>query len=541
MKSEIRKAAALTLCLAVLAAGAGAARKSVEEASAEDNDINVIMMIPDGESVDEVTLARWYNGGSLNIDEMTCGLVRTYSAESAITDSAAAATAYATGHKTNEGYEGLLPSVINMPGLSGDTVSQAKKPVASVLEAARLAGKKTGMVVTAPVMHATPAGFSSHTESRENYDTISMQEVYQGIDVVMGGGLYYMKDGRQDYQDLTLDIQNRGYDYVTTREQMLSSGADKIFGLFAPVDLDYEFDRYDNPNQPSLAEMTKKAIETLDRGDRGFFLLVEGSKIDYASHAHDPVGVVSEILSYDAAVGEALEFAKRDGHTVVISAADHGNGNMSIGVGQPYYASTSIYDYLDKLKAAPRTGAGLLRYLNEDCSNAEFVVSAYYGITDATPEELETLRTTNEVMATAGRMMSKRANIGWMEASGHTGDDVTLNVYAPAGTERLSGVVENTDVAKYMERLMGLNLDEASDRLFCYARSGFESRGASLEWDGSDDRNPKIVARKGEHTVTLPINKSIAIADGEGIQLDGVVVFSGGNTYVPSDAFELIK
>lgn len=541
---NIGRTAKKIICLgmtAILMSGIISSVDAGNDAYAASNNVNVIMVIPDGESVSEVTLARWYNGGKLNIDEMTCGLVRTYSAESAITDSAAAATAYACGIKTNEGYEGIYPSVVNMPGVSDTGVHTAQQPAANIIEAARLAGKKTGIVVTAPVMHATPASFSAHNEDREEYDTISMQQVYQGIDVVMGGGLYYMKDGRRDRQDLTLDIQNRGYDYVTTKEQMNNSQSDKLFGVFAYDDMDYDFDMADHPEEPSLAEMTRKAIDVLDKNENGFFLLVEGSKIDYASHAHDPVGVVSEILSYDEAVKTALDFAKKDGNTVVISAADHGNGNMSIGVGQSGYASTSIYEYLTPLKAASRTGAGVLQKLNADRSNANYVVSSYYGISDLTEEEIEKIRSTDQVMATVGRMMSKRANIGWMEASGHTGEDVTLNVYAPEGMERLTGVVDNTDVNKYMERLMGLDLAQTSEKLFCPARAVFEAKGASISWDGSDEQNPNIVVRKGDQTVTLPINKSVAYVGNDCIQLSGLVILSGGNTYVPSDAVELIN
>ena len=107
--------------------------------------------------------------------------------------------------------------------------------------------------------------------------------------------------------------------------------------------------------------------------------------------------------------------------------------------------------------------------------------------------------------------------------------------------ERLTGVVDNTDVNKYMERLMGLDLAQTSEKLFCPARAAFEAKGASISWDGSDEQNPNIVVRKGDQTVTLPINKSVAYVGNDCIQLSGLVILSGGNTYVPSDAVELIN
>nr|WP_274378706.1 alkaline phosphatase [Desulforamulus profundi] len=154
---------------------------------------NVIILIPDGMSVAGTTLARWYQGGTpLAMDEMACGLVRTYSADAPIADSAPAGTAFATGHKSHTGYVGVLPDVANMPGLAPIAKGDEKKPVATILEAAKLAGKATGLVATSEIMHATPADFSSHFPSRKNYDDLSEQQVYNRIDVVLGAGSKFL-------------------------------------------------------------------------------------------------------------------------------------------------------------------------------------------------------------------------------------------------------------------------------------------------------------------------------------------------------------
>ena len=293
---------------------------------------NVILMIPDGQSVGATTLARWYNGGkALTIDEMACGLVRTYSSDAAIADSAPSGTAMATGFKSHTGFVGVLPDVNSMPGMNPLAKGDERKPVASVLEAAQLTGRATGIIATSEIMHATPADFTAHDPSRKNYDNLSEQQVYQEVDVVLGSGeSYFTKEERGDGEDLVSEIKNMGYDYVTTIEEMNNSDSEKIWGMFAPVDMAYDFDR-DPAKEPSLAEMTAKAISTLNKNENGFFLLVEGSKVDWAAHANDPIGVISDTLAFDNAVKVALDFAKKDGNTVVISVTDHGNGGITIG------------------------------------------------------------------------------------------------------------------------------------------------------------------------------------------------------------------
>lgn len=134
---------------------------------------NVIMLVMDGSSNNAVTLSRWYKGESLAMDEILSGAMRTYSAESAITDSAPAATALATGHKSNDKYIGVLPSVINSPGLAQIAKEDAFRPVANVLEGAKQQGKATGLISTSEIQHATPAGFSAHVNNRSQYGDIA--------------------------------------------------------------------------------------------------------------------------------------------------------------------------------------------------------------------------------------------------------------------------------------------------------------------------------------------------------------------------------
>ena len=517
-----------------------------EGVSAQTDSVkNVILLIPDGQSVGGTTLARWYNGGKpLAVDEMACGLVRTYSSDAAIADSAPSGTAMATGFKSHTGFVGVLPDVNTMPGMNPLAKGDERKPIASVLEAAQLAGKSTGIIATSEIMHATPADFTAHDPSRKNYDNLSEQQVYQDIDIVLGSGeKYFTKEVRGDGEDLVSEIKNLGYDYVTSIEEMNSSDSEKIWGMFAPVDMAYDFDR-DPSKEPSLAEMTSKAISTLSKNENGFFLLVEGSKVDWAAHANDPIGVISDTLAFDDAVKVALDFAKKDGNTVVISVTDHGNGGITIGntATDSNYDKLHIDEYIEPLKKATLTGEGVEKLLNDDRSNIVEVMSKYYGVDDLTEEEIKAIKDTEagSLNYTVGPIISKRANIGWT-TTGHTGEDVPLYIYAPSNCEKLSGVVENTDIAKYMSRVMGIDLATATSELFVPVRQEAEKLGATVLWDNTDSLNPNVVINIEGKEIVVPVNKNIAYVNGNKITLSGVTVFNGINTYVPQDILELIK
>lgn len=529
------------MLLGTLPAGTG------EAAAKEQPDIkakNVIMLIPDGMSMDGTTLARWYNGGeALALDEMASGLVRTYSADAAIADSAPAGTAFATGYKSHTGYVGVLPDQNTMPGLPALAPGDAKKPVANVLEAAKLANKSTGIIATSEIMHATPADFSAHYPDRSNYDALSEQQVYAGIDVVLGGGAqYFTPEGRKDGENLLNVIHTQGYNVVTNTAELQASHTGKVWGMFADKAMDYDMDR--NPvEQPSIAEMTAKAIELLSKDEDGFFLMVEGSKVDWAAHANDPMGIISDVNAFDDAVAEALKFAKEDQNTLVIATTDHGNGGLTIGDRE----TTSTYDelplstFIDPLKKAKVTGEGLEKKLNSDRSNIAEVMSEYFGITDLTAEETAAIRAAKagSMNSVVGPMISKRAHIGWT-SGGHTGGEVVLYSYAPGG-KQLTGVVENTDIARYMESAMGLDLSAVTNRLFVPAEEAFTTRGATVTWDNSDEKNPVIVVTKGTDTLRLPVYKNTAQLNGKTVRLEGNIIFNGEKAFVPQQAIDLIS
>ncbi|MCX8129034.1 MAG: alkaline phosphatase [Clostridia bacterium] len=492
---------------------------------------NVIMLIPDGSSIASTTLARLYQDGKpLAMDEIAAGLSKTYWSDGPITDSAPGGTALATGHKTYNAYVGVLPK------------KDGEKPVASVLEAAKLEGKATGLVVTSNIQHATPADFSAHYPDRGRYDILGEQQVYNRLDVVLGAGSQYLeKDKRRDKEDLVRVLKDKGYEYITTPQEMQSSKANKLWGMFDPDRLRRDFDR-DPKKEPSLAEMTAKALEVLSKDKDGFFLMVEGSQIDWSAHAKDPVGVISDVLAFDKAVGVALDFAKKDGNTVVVAVSDHGTGGITIGdagVDGDYY-KIPFSRILDTLKKAKLTSEGTVSKFSPDRSNVREVVAEYYGIADLTAEEEKAIKEARDPNVPLVAAMRARCHIGWTTI-GHTGEDVPMYVYAPKTVERLTGVVENTDIAKYVAKVMGVDLDKTTERLFVSAKPAYESKGATAELDVTDEQNPVFVVTKGSYVLKLSVNKNIAELNGKIIELPGVTVYNGTDVYVSKDAINLIK
>ena len=285
---------------------------------------NVIVLIADGCSHEQYTLARWFQGKPLALDEILVGGVKTYIADSVIADSAPAATAFAAGVRTSDNFVGVGPKPGTLrPDLEPPADLQYR-PLATVLEGARLQGKATGIVATSRVTHATPAAYVAHVPSRKLEEDIMEQIVYQNVDVVLGGGKDYLlpktkneslpkseQGRRSDGENLLAVLQARGYSVVEDRTALESVKAGKVFGVFAMGALAAEIDRpQTRPQEPTLAELTGKAIELLSADPDGFFLMVEGSQIDWACHANDPAHLLGDLVMFDHAVQVALEFAK---------------------------------------------------------------------------------------------------------------------------------------------------------------------------------------------------------------------------------------
>lgn len=513
---------------------------------------NVILLMTDGTASAHITLTRWYKGSPLALDDILVGALRTYSAESLITDSAPAATAFATGFKSNSKFLGILPETVSVPGVAPIAPEDRFKPVATVLEGAKLAGKSVGLVATSNIQHASPGAFSAHTPFRDRYPLIAKQQVYENIDVVFSAGRQYMLPKasggiRDDGLDLLEVLKSRSYSVLSSRDELQSFKGRKAWGLFAPDAMQFDFDRRDlAPTEPSLAEMTRKAIETLSLNDRGFFLFVEASKVDWAAHANDPMGVISDLLAYDEAVKAALDFARKDGQTLVMAFADHGTGGMSIGSKEFYKIYDKLpYDtVLSPLKKAVYTGEGMDQVLGPDRSefNVRVLMSQNYGIDDLTAEEIAAIQKGPRKRAFAsviGPMISKRAAIGWIY-TGHTGEDLFLYAYGP---NKPSGLIQNTDIARITAQSLGFDLAQASRRLFVEAAPALEALGVSSWLDNSDPANVLLRLEKGIQRASLAIDTDLLTIGKTTYQLPGIVVHNPktGGVFIPQKALELLK
>jgi alkaline phosphatase len=522
---------------------------------------NVVMMIPDGMGVGASTLGRWYKFAktgvnSLVFDDLVCGLVRTYWATGLITDSAPSAAAMATGFKTSYGAVSLRPAKVTMPDVPALLEGQALTPVATVLEAARSLGLATGLVVTCEFPHATPAGFSSHYTQRSAMDLLAEQQVYQGMDVVLGGGRKYLNpQSRKDKENLVKVLEERGYLYVTDTEAMRAARPGRLWGSFAEAGMQRDIDR-DLLKEPSLVEMTQKALTVLSRNPKGFFLMVEGSQIDWGAHANDPIGTATEVLGFDRAVAAVLEFAEKDGQTAVIIAADHSTGGFSIG--NPEVGDLPWEKFLPITKAkmtATKAAALLAAGEPKNLAESGSLISDALGVDDLRPAEvteLDTLlkeRNAKRLELFLGRVVSRRVGAGWA-FTGHGGEDVALYIRHPRGL-RLGGVIQNTDIAAYISKCLGFDLRLLTDRLFVPAAAAFSAVGAKTRVDITDPENPVFLAVRAGQTLRLPVNKSYAEWNGKAVELGGVIVTTGAIGakvtddpsvwFVPKRAVDLFK
>jgi alkaline phosphatase len=497
---------------------------------------NVILLIPDGCSDGVVTLARWYRNGPLALDAIRTGAVRTHSADRLITDSAAAASAYATGVKTLNGAIAVAPPQDAAYRTAGRKWG-SYQPLATVLEAARRSGRAVGLVATSHIAEATPAAFASHGVARGRQADLLSQLVYQNLDVVFGGGAEAFADG--DGRDLRAVLQRRGYAWVTTRAELDRLHSGRAWGLFADEHLAPEMDRAAfAPDEPTLAEMTHQAITLLNRDPDGFFLMVEGSQVDWACHANDPAMAATEFLAFDQAVQEALAFAVSDRHTLVLVCPDHDTGGLALGVrNRP--APRTIDDLTAPLRQMRLSAFGIERKLADSTiTNATVVtahIEAWWNIR-VTPSEAAAI--TNAIALgqppalAIGEIVSRgHLPITWTTSS-HTGVDVPLWSFGPS---RPMGVLDNTEVADVMARALEVDLAATTADLFVDATR--QVSGAVV--DTGDEDHPLLRLGRG----VVPLNSDLLMLDGREYPLGGVAVHIAptGKTYLPRLPAKLLQ
>lgn len=301
---------------------------------------NIIFMVPDGMGLSNVTAARIKkygpDGNRLYLERLKqIGYQRTHSADSIVTDSAAAASAWAAGEKFENGE-------ISQHGKGGFAPR-------TILELAISLGKATGLVATSTITHATPAAFGAHIHSRGCENEIARQFIMEtGVDVLLGGGKSKFRSTKPDpcgvRGDWITQAKAKGYKVAFTRQKLLNlSNPPKLLGLFADRGMTPKIDKRENSTEPTLAEMTQKALDILELNPNGFFLMVEGSQIDWANHANDLKYQIGETLAFDQAVKVVLNWLKISGQvdeTLLIIVPDHDCGGMQIN--GPYGSTFKI-------------------------------------------------------------------------------------------------------------------------------------------------------------------------------------------------------
>lgn len=436
---------------------------------------NVIFMLTDGTSEGALAAARWYQrymtgdmSFNLSLDQYICGLVQTHESDCPITCSAPGMSAYMTGVLGRIGNVSMNP--LPHPGNDFYPVDEdrAGQPAATVLEAARLLkGKATGLVCTVTFPHATPAAASAHYPYRWAYHPLALQQSCEGLDLLFGSGTDVLTDEmRQMISDTGATLLED--DVEAFRSFTTGKDGKRLWALFGGDMTDFEIDRAEN-EQPSLSEMTAKALDMLSRDRKGFFLMVEGSKVDYGAHSQDPVEVITELLEFDRAVKVALEFAKKDRNTTVIIVSDHGNSGIQIGGGNyANYEENPVDSIYFGIRGVRASSWKMVQYL-QGCAEGEIpaVFREWTGI-DLNSAELAKIKkymnrvegdymqvaSTWNLQGVIAKIYLTHSNLR-MIGGQHTGEDVILGVYNPIG-QRPTGVIRNTQLNAYICQLLGL-------------------------------------------------------------------------------------
>lgn len=516
---------------------------------------NLIVMIPDGTSVSVYSAARWFKfyngmGASLNVDPYFTGTVTTFSSNAPIGDSAPTGSAYATGVLQQTGNVAIHPETSDNDLFPVD-VTRTWQPAATILEAMKIEKKKAvGLVVTCEFPHATPADFSAHHYKRSNYKVLAPQMAYQNLDVLFGGGNSILTD------DIRKHFTQSGTTLLSNDKQAFLNfkGEDKVWALFGEKALPYNIDR--NPDKvPSIAEMTGKAIELLSKKENGFFLMVEGSQVDWAAHANDAATMIDEYLAFDEAVGKAIEFAKADGNTAVVILSDHGNSGFSIGSKRcGGYDRLSLEQLFGNVSGYKRSNNGLESILIDTPKNQFKSVFKEYTDVELTDEELELLLssknykeadytkvgTSNNLAHNIGKILNERTCFGFT-TGGHTGEEVLIAAYHPQG-DVPRGNIRNTELNRYLQDVCGLDnsLQELSDRIFVKHAEVFHGMRYSINRDNADF--PVLNVISGKTRLEIPAFSSVGRKNGKPFDIGSVVVYIDKNDtfYLPASLVDLL-
>jgi len=533
---------------------------------------NVILMIPDGTSLASISSARWFQRylepekTNLNIDPYLCGTILTYCSDAPIGDSAPTTSCYMTGYPSLMDWVATYPVSYPEKDLVPVDSTKAYQPLMTVLEAARITqNKSTGLVFTCEFPHATPADCAAHSYRRGFYNWIAPQMVHNGLDVVIGGGVKILRDEDKTY------LKNKGYGlFLNEIDSMRTYKGNRMWALFQDYDMSFDIDR--NPaEEPSLAEMTEVAINKLSKNKKGFFLMVEGSKVDWAAHANDARAIISDVLAFDKACGVAIDFAKKDGNTVVVIVPDHGNSGISIGCETCTDYATLSKDRLFKrvseykssvsaiVKLMKKSEPDKIRGIIAEHTGLHLTDSLFNEILKCGDYRLSTLTDTERMKGTSlsktvAKILNDSTCFGFT-THGHTGEEVFLAVYDPRPAQRMTGHHTNIELNTYLRSSLGLkqSLESLTNAHFAKHTDIFPSGSFRLDTavvrDTADRYRYEVNALltvdnkdNGNHLEIRP-NTNIIKLNGKEIELNSVIVYVDKNNtfYLPRSVAKLLE
>ena len=426
---------------------------------------NIIFMVSDGMSNGTLSMADLYsrnilgktsNWMSLYLEnKVSRGLMDTASANSYVTDSAAASSSFGGGHRIHNG-------MLNV-GINGEQYLP-------IWQKFKKKGKKAGCVTTVTITHATPAGFCVNSSSRSAEPEIAQMYADLGFDVMMGGGdEYFNKEKRKDKKDLYEYYKKKGYQVINEAEDLKEIKKGKpVLGVFSQGALPYTIDRETLKDEykdiPTLAQMTKAAIDQMKDHKEGFVLQVEAGKVDWAAHANDVSALIHDQLSFDEALKVVIDFAEKDGNTLVIFTTDHGNANPGTIYGSNMnekFNSISKYKFtneyvLNNLKAD--FNLQQVKDWIKECNDislsddqAKQMLSFYNGL-----DKEDGLYNYKKLpFHLYSEIQKKNNNVGWISMD-HSGDYVEVGAFGP-GKELLKPHLKNTDLHYLMLDAAGVD------------------------------------------------------------------------------------
>lgn len=397
---------------------------------------------------------------NMNSLEFT-GINTTYDSTSVVPDSASTATSLSSGYKTLSGVIGMR--------------EDQKTRTPYITEALKRKGYAIGVISTVKIVHATPAAFYAHIDSRNKYDEIAEQMINSDFDLFVGGGGNKHFDGafRKDKQDLYQAAASKGFTVVKTGNDFLKLKPGQRVLANLPGDifdeaLPYAIDR--KAGDLSLTQIVAKSIELLSHNRKGFFMLIEEGKVDWACHANDTGAVIGNMLDFDQAIAVALDFKRQNPNTLIIVTGDHECGGLGLSMGNDYRVNPELFQ--DQKLSFEIADAKVVEILKRNGPIAEiFNLAEEFGLTNLTNSEKALIEkaVTDEtkklskgelnhlyggyqpITMTFRRLLNIRANLFWTSYA-HTGIPVMTTASGP-GAEKFAGYMDNTDVCKRLNEI----------------------------------------------------------------------------------------